>query len=442
MAAGVFRCCSIWLWHSTRTRRVGDELVERRLLCVWWMLTFATLHRFDRSRTALDVTTGSIAVENVIEVIAATLGIAFAVLTPKRRRLTTISVAGCALAPGFVFAFSTLYSVSPIVTASRSISIIAYGSMAIATATCLDADRVWVLVQRVLRSFVVTVAVLCTIGLLLRTTVDGRVTWPGVHPNTAGLLSSLSIVLLLVDRSSWPRRTAAVAAAAPLIAMNLGSYSRSATLCMVAVVTLTFIIAPRQQYEPRQAPSLAGSRLAAVFAVLAFRASSEILTRNLNGRDKYVTTSTLNGRTELWSESLNELHKMGREMYGVGFSASRVLLASTRSWAGTAHSGYLQLLLDVGYVGTILVGLALAVLLVNSWIALNYESRRTVAAFFLFLALQAVTSDSMVLPGPAAALIFLQFSIGVTRSTVARQSGVAARVNVPELDNSISSKEA
>lgn len=418
VAAAAWCACSVWLWRSSaRTRLSGDELIERRLLGMWWILAFATLHRFDSSRTALDVTTGSIAVENVIEVLAASSGLAFAVLSIKPRRLTTLSLAMCALTPGIVFALSSLVSMSPIVSVSRSMSILAYGAMAIATALLMNAEQIWSLVQRFSSVFVGTVAALCAVGLLLGTTTQDRATWPGVHPNTAGLLTSLSLLVVVIDRSVRPSKLATIAIAIPLAAMNIGSYSRSATLSMAAVAGLVLLVAPRQSRRTSPGALFLRAGFAGTLAIAYLSTGSNLVTRYLNGRDAFITTSTLNGRTELWSESLRDLDEMGRSMYGVGYSASRVLLVSTRSWAGTAHSGYLQLILDVGYLGTSLVGAALIALLVQSWLSLQREARRTLGAVLLFFGLQAATSDSMVLPGPSAVVIFLLLAVGINHQS-------------------------
>jgi len=212
--------------------------------------------------------------------------------------------------------------------------------------------------------------------------------------------------------------------------MNIRSYSRGATLSMIAAVVLVLIIAPRRS-APRSAQMLlvrVGFAISLTFVFLGI--GSKLLTDYLDGRDARISTSTLNGRTLLWSESLEKLNELGRAMYGVGYSASRVLLVSTRSWAGTAHSGYLQLILDVGYLGTAAISAALVVLGIRTWTSLDRESRRVFAGLVLFLGIQAGTSDSMVLPGPATALIFVLLVAGIARDFVPRNAAFLPEASV------------
>jgi hypothetical protein len=62
---------------------------------------------------------------------------------------------------------------------------------------------------------------------------------------------------------------------------------------------------------------------------------------------------SLTGRTELWTE-LVPLY-WARPMMGYGYQASRQLVLETRPWAGHAHNGLIETMLDVGIVGTLLL---------------------------------------------------------------------------------------
>jgi O-antigen ligase len=84
----------------------------------------------------------------------------------------------------------------------------------------------------------------------------------------------------------------------------------------------------------------------------ASRSDSPIAALVLRGQDIHEF-STLTGRTELWA--LVGRLALARPIAGYGYQGSRELLLDRLPWAGHAHNGFLQTLLDLGVVGAVLL---------------------------------------------------------------------------------------
>jgi O-antigen ligase len=62
---------------------------------------------------------------------------------------------------------------------------------------------------------------------------------------------------------------------------------------------------------------------------------------------------SLDGRLGLWSLAVHELDSPGRWLAGYGLGGTRVLFATSTTWAADAHSAWLELLLSLGLLGAV-----------------------------------------------------------------------------------------
>lgn len=223
--------------------------------------------------------------------------------------------------------------------------------------------------ERVLRSivegFVGTTLVLVGLGLAfgpIRVPTSpenlSRFTWIGAHPNGAGLVMAMAVVLLVTARwellrVSWPLRAVPVAALGAALYSN---HSRTALACLAASLGVFALVKARRNTIFRAAgmPLLAAAGVAGI--LLQGEAAWNYVLRD---RDTESLT-TGNGRRELWSIGIDALHGPFDWISGLGYGAARTVFIEKVPWAVTAHNSILSLLVSVGLVGV----LALVVLVV------------------------------------------------------------------------------
>ncbi len=183
--------------------------------------------------------------------------------------------------------------------------------------------------------------------------------WRGVfiNKNTFGVVAALNCVILLV---LWlldgaPRAWLALALVASSTALLL-SRSVTALITTIGVATVVICVAVvRRQRSVGVLLVLAG--LCAAIGVLLLTSVEAVLV--WSGRDP-----TLTGRTLIWQATWELIQQ--RPIWGFGYGAfwlegneSASVLQEAVRWATpTAHNGYLDLILQLGFVGLILFALS------------------------------------------------------------------------------------
>src|SRR5205807_426557 len=103
-----------------------------------------------------------------------------------------------------------------------------------------------------------------------------------------------------------------------------------------------------------------------------------------------------------------ELHSPGRWLVGYGLGGTRVLFASSTTWAADAHSAWLELLLSLGLVGVVtgvvLVGtVAVRLLRASPTPAL---ASRVLPILFVYVLAMSPAGTGFAAPGPEPGLGF------------------------------------
>jgi O-antigen ligase len=117
---------------------------------------------------------------------------------------------------------------------------------------------------------------------------------------------------------------------------------------------------------------------------------------------------SLNGRLGLWTYGLQQLHWPGRFLFGYGLGGGRVIFSSFSTWAGGAHSAWLELLLSLGVVG----GVAAATLVTTLAVRLFRSppdgplASRVLPILFIFVLTMSLTGSVFGAPGPEPGLGF------------------------------------
>jgi O-antigen ligase len=161
---------------------------------------------------------------------------------------------------------------------------------------------------------------------------------------------------------------------------------------------------------------LIASTLAATLTWTNLVASDNPIARTLFRGQTTDQLVSLTGRVALWEAAVPLFYE--RPALGYGYHGSRPILLRYAKWAGYAHNGFLQTLLDLGIIGTLLLWPALGWLILTSLIRPFHHRDRTAAqeAFVLgtavFLVLNSLTSESFTgTPGYEVLLLFACISV-------------------------------
>jgi hypothetical protein len=118
--------------------------------------------------------------------------------------------------------------------------------------------------------------------------------------------------------------------------------------------------------------------------------------------------ASLDGRLGLWSLAIQELHSPGRWLVGYGLGGTRVLFATSTTWAADAHSAWLELLLSLGLVGIaagVAVVVAAAVRLFRGFSGASL-GRRVLPILFVYVLVMSPAGSAFAPPGPEPGLGF------------------------------------
>ena len=381
--------------------------------------------RFDPTRAATASTQGNLSRENLLELAVAgvALVIGYHLWSSSENRRQTECLAF--VAPGLFFIASAGWSLSPLLTVGKGISILAYGALAAGSVSAFSAPDRQRLFGEFARLFIRTTAALSCLGIALATKDKNRWTWPGAFPGTAATLTACAlilVVLLRADGGKWISRREAVICTLPLVAMHLGAYTRATTASLVLALMFLGYGRVKERHGGRLAM---GAMFLSLFSLaLAVRLLLPMLESVLDRTHRGEDLTRLNGRRDLWAGIFPRLVADHRLLIGYGYSGSRKPLLGIAAWAGTAHAAPVQVMVDVGVIGFT----ALLVLLIRSLRevhrAPNSLPSRFIGVYLLLWIPLGFSSDGLVLPGPMSAWLFLAFSCALPETHEGRSIDV------------------
>jgi hypothetical protein len=195
-----------------------------------------------------------------------------------------------------------------------------------------------------------------------------RFSWFAMHSISAATFTAIAIlyvlcIALFLPRGwrQWRAGLPVSVALVPLCVIMLATESRGPLFALVGAIAAVVAV---RSFRPVTSLAVAGvitlGALAASIAGVtpttvledAAGSSSPIAALVLRGQD-VREFSSLTGRTELWSKVVPLYLKS--PVIGYGYLGSRDLLLQVVPWAGHAHNGFLQTLLDLGVVGALLL---------------------------------------------------------------------------------------
>lgn len=353
-------------------------------------------------------------------------------LTGHLRNRTSLSRAEIALGVYVTLAtVSALWSPVMLLTLVRAAQLGVLLVFAFVATRAIDGS---IMLRAVAAGGLAYVAVFSVAGLVLPVAAQpspllsgGRFSWFTVHPGAAGTYSattSLMILAWLFFGSSKRARTRALAwiAAFLLVIVLLATRSRGPVIAFAGVSCALVLMRWGRAWSVALALFLVVASSALLLAVGASiddvvraAAASDAPALVYLFRDQTAEQFMhMTGRIDLWSYAAGIVRE--NPVFGHGYLSSRIELQAI-SWAGYAHNGLVQSLLDFGLMGTLLLWGAAFTLPLRAVTSQNLASRSggfvhaSVFAVVSFLLVNSMISESF--SGPPAwdvALLFVHAS--------------------------------
>jgi exopolysaccharide production protein ExoQ len=226
--------------------------------------------------------------------------------------------------------------------------------------------------------------------LAIVTTEEGRDRFVLGHTYplaTADFVALLAIALALSSASRWLKMLALPA----LIALVYLTDARGALigLAAVGIGLLLSWLGRRDLRLSAAGVLLAAGLLGAAFMVVTVRTPVEALLEPLLNEN----VTTVSGRTELWSYSLELIE--ARPLQGYGYYAVRNRLLDYLYWAGHAHNSFIEIALTTGLVGLGMLGVLVAQLVFTA----ARSGNALLASVLTYVLLAGMLNPLLLAPG-------------------------------------------
>jgi exopolysaccharide production protein ExoQ len=362
-----------------------------------------------------------------------------------RRGLTALEMVGLAFV--LLALISTIWSASPLLTLVRGVQLVLLYAIALVAWRVIGPRQAITALSASLLSYVLICAMLSLIfpAWAQGGMVDGqgfaRFSWFGVHPITAATYVGITLVLLISEAifspEGWSKQRFRLPLwfyMVPLAAILVAANSRGPLLSLA--VTLGMLL-PMRYFRPAVAVASIAAALIAFVLFMNFGDSlaslirrgaysqsrlSQMVYRGTSGDD----VMSMSGRVELWRDMVPLLHQ--RPLVGHGYQGGRPLLLRLRPWAGTAHNGLGQVLIDLGALGAVLLATIFAGSLIGINLLRNRRDGTAGASWWeaaamvslAYILVNSVSSESFA--GAPSIEVLTVFAAMATRAQTARAS--------------------
>lgn len=348
------------------------------------------------------VAAGAVNTQHLVQI--ATFGVVAALVVRARGTLLSLwprrVPKGLLLAWPTVAALSAAWSIVAIYSLVRGLQLLVIAALALLMVRLWLSDRAagQEIFARTLRLFVQVVTVLVLIGLVLGTEQTGRFTWPGIHAGIAATYVGAAFLALVLGGRSWIRFPAITFW--PRIALFGATIFLTQTRGVIAGIVLAVGLALWLRGREKPIARYLGLTYYVVGALMLIALAATQLLGYLSRGESPESITTLTGRVPLWEFAIGQLDSLREWALGFGYGSSRVVLISEFAWAGSAHSTWIELLLGVGLLGTILA--VASIIMVGFWLGRrrSFDRASLVAVSLLtYFLMTSVVSEAMVLPG-------------------------------------------
>lgn len=347
----------------------------------------------------------------------------FATRRPVRLSKIEAVIGGYAL----IALASTFWSAAPMLTLVRATQLAILAGLAIMTVHLLTPLRTTWLATRGVAVYVLVCATLALVVPAAATTYEAgegaRFAWFSTHPIDAGALAAVGALGLaalgtFAAATGMTRRSPALLrlGVIGLVGVLLLTRSRGPLAAFCAGAFVLWLMRMRPAFRTTAllfctAIALTGfvfaADLVAWFGWLSEQNS--LISRLVFRGESADTVLEMNGRLGLWGDLKPTI--LGQLMTGYGYQASRPILLEAAPWAAYAHNAILQTLLDLGLLGTCLLGIIVFTALGGAMAAARRAPAgplAAAAALIVFLALNSVSTESFAgAPGLETLLLFV-----------------------------------
>lgn len=336
-------------------------------------------------------------------------------------------------------------------TLIRALQLVVLFAYALVVVRTLGPDRAWAFMAR---SVVAFAAVFTVLGILASITgiapIGERFGWFWTHPIAVGshaALAGLAVLAGLLFREPSERlqkwRVIAVLvftvvvmatlSRGPLIAYMLTAGALVATrMTSRGVATLAVVVGTAGALVILNLP---GGMFTFYDALVAIPGVPTLL-RDQSARDLFALT----GRIELWRSLFPAFQD--HPLVGHGYQVTRIVGTQIAPWAGEAHNGLLQSLVDLGLLGTLLLLAPLVAALIMNYLRTTDEATSAAETManasrfgaLLFLFVNSVgTAGFAGVPGLDPLVLYFAAAATLTRSP---ERWFSARRTRPDLSRS------
>ena len=383
------------------------------VVLAWAYVLIRPIGHFSGGRSSLTAVGGVPSWENVLD-IATHAAIASTVLWSLRSNRFRLQPPWLILALPALALASAAWSLAPTVTLGFSFELVTICLLAMLTVAIFGVDRALAgsILHRTLRIVVLLVALLCVIGVLFphgsgAAVGDTRFHWPGENPLVAAAETGLALLLMVFagrDEIGFSRPWRIALAVLFGWCLYLG-HTRTVFAGLIAAGLFGYwFISKGRGWAGR----IVGAAAIASGVLLIISSFGGAIAQYLYHGQSHQTVFGLNGRLNVWTFAVHQLHTPGQWMFGYGLSASRVLLANNISWAGDAHGAWVELLVSLGLLGVTLGVVLVATLALR---LLRSASRglfrsRVLPILFVYVVAMSPAATGFAAPGPEPGLAF------------------------------------
>jgi len=338
-----------------------------------WLLLLFVSNIKPTTRDAREAMTGSASVDNLIELGVYGLIAAGCIAALARHRHSPTRSAGVMMLTSFglLAVASAAWSSVPVFSVVRGSQIIVVALLTIVSVEAWrsklrDVVADWI---RIWQGYAIVVMALVVFGVLMGPS-ESRFRWPGTEPIIVGsylALAAVVVLSMLLERGwRFPRPKLALMSVLVVVFVTfmLVNTTRS-TLAGFAVGAIAV-------YLTRSARRLDLRWLIVPFAGLAGAIAailySDALASYVLRGQSVEQFATLSDRTAIWSTAWEQASN--HLVFGGGYGAGRVLFLDLFEWAGSAHSLWAELLVDLGLIGAAL-GLGLLLWSISGAVSLQ-----------------------------------------------------------------------
>jgi exopolysaccharide production protein ExoQ len=293
---------------------------------------------------------------------------------------------------------SALWSITPLFSFVRALQLMVAIGLALLMARIWSASpeiavALW---RQTIGLFIRAVTALIFIGLAVGGWELQRFTWPGAHPGVAAMFIGVGLLILIAEnRWSLGLRTTGHVLRLGLFvaALYLGHTRTVIGGVVVAVAVLLWLVARTHPLK-----SYLGITYYAIAIGLTVMTILPQITEYVYRGQTTQSLESLSGRIPLWDFSIELVSETNRWLIGFGYGSARLLLPESFSWAGTAHSAWIELLLSIGILGPLLAA-------VDLLFVLRYASSRPsvvppalTLSLLALLTITSITGEGLALP--------------------------------------------